>query len=84
MAQPAKILVDWIGGILAEAGNEYQASDIPTEADIVEIRSETANLSIDGTDAFPMKYGEQIIFEATRKYIFTDDCKISYGTIVAI
>ena len=85
MAQPAKILVDWRVGILVNASQSYQASDISVVGvNIVEIRSETSTLSIDGYDAFTVKYGEQIFFNAASKYIFTTDCEIAFGIIVTV
>jgi len=84
MAQPAKILVDWIGGILAIGGDTYTAALLPAEANVVEIKSETTILTIDGTDAFPMRYGEQIFFEASREYIFAKDTQVAYGTVVTV
>ena len=85
MAQPSKILIDWRGGILAEASKSYQASDIPVAGvNVVEIRSEKSTLSIDGYDAFTVKYGEQIFFNNTSKYIFTTSCEIAFGIVVVI
>ncbi len=87
MAQPAKILVDYRGGIKVEAGETYSSADLPVTVppiDIVEFKSETAKVAINGTDAFTIKYGEQIVFDVGSTYTFATDCEVAFGIIVSI
>ncbi|MEA2091220.1 MAG: hypothetical protein U9O83_02510 [Campylobacterota bacterium] len=84
MAQPAKILINYLGALIAKKGEIYQASDI-TGSDIARIKSRSgAMMSVDGTEAFPLDYDDDIYFNSTSKYIFTTDCLIAHGTVAVV
>ena len=86
MAQPVGQLFEYLGGVHIKANTTISTASAPTGANAVIYKSEKGRASVDGTDAFTVKYGEVTYFSNTsiHTYTFTEDCEIAFAKIISV
>ena len=86
MAQPS-YAVHYLGGVSAKSKEVLTSTSILTDfptATCLIMKTNGVKVSIDGTDAFPVDYGEITYLETGHSYIFTKDCSLSVGKFKVI
>ncbi len=88
MAQPVGQLFEYLGGAHIKDGTTVSTDSplIPTGANCVIYKTEKGKASVDGGDAFTVKYGEVSYFADTpiHTYTFIGDCDIAFAKIVSV
>ena len=86
MAQPSFNLIKYLGGQLVKKDTTITTTDLPAGINIVIFKTEKSKVSVNGTDAFTVKYGEMSYFDplVVSTYIFNTDVEIAYGTVVEV
>jgi hypothetical protein len=75
------VLVEFKGAIRVGAGETLFTNNLPSDAEILEFKSKESKVSVNGCEAFTIKYGEQnsVPTNSNDTYLFTSECIIAYG-----
>lgn len=86
MAQPAGLILEYLGGVRVPKGTTINTSDAPAGANVFIFKSEKSKAFVNGTDAFMVKYGEASYFTSTEShtYAFTDDVDLAFAKLVSL
>ena len=86
MAQPSGLIFEYLGGKRIPKGTTINTVDAPAGANVVIFRSEQSKVSVNGTDAFTVKYGEVSYFSSTEShtYTFTTEVDLAFAKLVSV
>jgi len=88
MAQPVGQLFEYLGGAHIKDGTTITTDNplIPAGTNCVIYKSEKGKASVNGMDAFTVKYGEVSYFAASpvHTYTFIGDCDVAFAKVVAV
>lgn len=86
MAQPSGLIFEYLGGKRIPKGATVNTADAPAGANAVIFRSEQSKVSVNGTDAFTVKYGEVSYFSSTEShtYTFTTEVDLAFAKLVSV
>lgn len=86
MAQPSGLIFEYLVGKRIPKGTTLNTADAPVGANVVIFRSEQSRVSVNGTDAFTIKYGEVSYFSSTEShtYLFTTEVDLAFAKLVSL